>query len=129
MILPLIRVYRNTTKLQLCLTSFAFSPTIYWLKLHRIEHSARGGRHSGPCLGDSGGGFFVKSGKQWILQGIISSAFLNGDGCDTDTFSVYTNINYFTLWIKNTIEGSGSSSHGIRLTNSYGVENYDGSDR
>lgn len=108
---------------------FCFLTNYLLAKVASNRTFCAGGRHSGPCLGDSGGGFFVKPGKQWILQGIISSAILNGDGCDTDTFSVYTNINYFTLWIKNTIEGSGSSSQGIRLINSYGVENYDGSDR
>lgn len=67
-----------------------------------------------------GGGFFAKKGKQWILQGIISSAILNGMGCDATSFAVYTNINAFTLWIKNTIDNDNSDSHkNINLDNAF----------
>lgn len=86
-----------------------------------------GSERSGPCLGDSGGGFYVKSGKHWIMQGIISAAIMNDNDCDTDTFSIYTNVNLFTLWIKSVIEGTGPTGiYLIALNKSYDYERFDG---
>ncbi|MEK2690556.1 S1 family peptidase [Bdellovibrio sp. GT3] len=48
----------------------------------------------GPCLGDSGGPAFIKSGSEYFVWGITS----RGDiGCSTRTF--YTSIQAYKTWI------------------------------
>ena len=67
-----------------------------------------GGRGSGPCSGDSGGGFFVFIDGAWHLRGIVSSATLKGNGeCDSDRYALYTQLSNFTSWINEIIDIGG----------------------
>lgn len=55
-----------------------------------------------PCLGDSGGGFYVKAAEnsRWVTMGIVSGAIAEiTRGCDINKFSLYTNVARFTDWI------------------------------
>lgn len=89
-----------------------------------------GGNKAGPCLGDSGGGFYTKSGKLWIMDGIISAAILNDDGCDINTYASFTCVSLFTLWVKSVIEGEGSSgTYKLDIDNDFGFERFDGDRR
>ncbi|CAO1385621.1 unnamed protein product [Diamesa hyperborea] len=56
----------------------------------------------GPCFGDSGSGFFVKSNRKYYLRGLVSSSLTIGQQCDTSSYAVYTNILKFTDWITQT---------------------------
>lgn len=82
-------------------------------------------RRAGSCIGDSGGGFFVNKGKFWILQGVASPGSSVDKPCTTETLTVYTNMKYFTLWVKNVVEGTVS----IKLITFYILETYDGIER
>lgn len=54
----------------------------------------------GPCLGDSGGGLFVKQTQHWYLRGIISGTILDrNESCDIAKHSIFTNFFKFTDWI------------------------------
>lgn len=53
----------------------------------------------GPCLGDSGGGFYFKNGNVWSIQGIVSSGILS-DKCPQTTHSVFTKLSSFKSWIQ-----------------------------
>lgn len=57
----------------------------------------------GPCLGDSGGGWYSTSkSKPWTLTGVVSSSIINIDkptNCDISKHSVYTNVGFFIEWI------------------------------
>jgi serine protease 7 len=57
-----------------------------------------------PCLGDSGGGFYL-SYPSWNVRGIISASLVDFDyGCDINKFTLYTNVARFVDWINKTIE-------------------------
>lgn len=59
-----------------------------------------GGSGTGPCKGDSGGGFFVSIGNVWYLKGIVSaSLFTTESKCDVNRFAIYTNVHKFLRWI------------------------------
>lgn len=56
---------------------------------------------SGPCLGDSGGGFFVNIDDVWYVQGIVSASFLNAmKTCDVTKYGIFTKIYEFKDWLK-----------------------------
>lgn len=56
--------------------------------------------NSGPCRGDSGGGFYIKSNKRWHIFGIVSGSFYNNDQlCDLRRNAIYTKINEFNRWL------------------------------
>lgn len=56
---------------------------------------------SGVCMGDSGGGLFIKANEVYYLKGIISSSLINTDGdCDVLENSVYTDVPKFINWIE-----------------------------
>lgn len=56
--------------------------------------------NSAPCLGDSGGGFFMKHDRNWYLRGIISASLLaNNRSCDVTKHTVYTDIFEYNDWI------------------------------
>lgn len=58
-----------------------------------------------PCLGDSGGGFYVNESSIWNVRGIISSAIWNRQyGCGINKFSLYTNVARFVEWISKVME-------------------------
>lgn len=55
---------------------------------------------SAPCLGDSGGGFFMKQGRNWYLRGIISASLLSKNRtCDVSNHTIYSNIFDYYNWI------------------------------
>ncbi|KAJ6648828.1 Serine protease gd [Pseudolycoriella hygida] len=59
-----------------------------------------GGGDGSPNRGDSGGGFFVKSGSVWMQLGIISASLADSHGVVIpNTFSIYTNVKLFRNWI------------------------------
>lgn len=67
-----------------------------------------------PCLGDSGGGFYLKEGASWDIRGIVSSSTINHDaGCATDKYTVYTNVAKFVGWIRSMMsrESSAATTH------------------
>lgn len=81
-----------------------------------------GGYGAGPCLGDSGGGFFVKFRGLWTLRGAVSSALLDNIGnCDVERFTLFTKITDFTTWIKLTI-GSTTDDFDALLADIFGVK-------
>lgn len=69
----------------------------------------------GPCMGDSGGGFFVSNGHKWYLRGIISSTLTSNGTCDVTKHSVFTNIYKFIDWI--------AKETGIRLIRDLALKN------
>lgn len=61
--------------------------------------------NSGPCSGDSGGGFYVRVDGLWYIIGIVSGSFLNRDRlCDLRRNTIYTDINSFKPWIEERLE-------------------------
>lgn len=63
----------------------------------------------GPCLGDSGGGFYLKDAatSSWAVAGIISASIVDLDhGCDINKFSLYTSVARFSDWIMEIITGT-----------------------
>lgn len=58
-----------------------------------------------PCLGDSGGGFYILNAENfWIIQGIISGSLIGREhGCDINSYSLYTNVAKFSDWINKTM--------------------------
>lgn len=61
---------------------------------------------AGPCLGDSGSGFYVKHGSMWFIEGITSSSLTRNGDCDVTKSAVFTRLSNFTDWIN---ENTGSS--------------------
>lgn len=55
-----------------------------------------------PCLGDSGGGFYIQdSSSTWTVRGIASASIIDAKhGCDINKFSLYTNVARFIDWIE-----------------------------
>lgn len=67
-----------------------------------------------PCLGDSGGGWFVldPTTSTWNVRGIVSASLVDLDyGCDVNKFSLYTNVARFTTWINKMIEETQEVSY------------------
>ena len=56
------------------------------------------------CTGDSGGGFYSYSWNTGLftLNGIISSSLMNGQNCDTEVYSLFTDVKKYVDWIKRT---------------------------
>lgn len=57
----------------------------------------------GPCIGDSGGGFYMKdsSTNSWNVRGIVSGSLVDMQfGCDVNKFSLFTNVARFIEWIE-----------------------------
>lgn len=75
--------------------------------LHYFNDRSKGKFCAGPleggtdsCYGDSGGPLIIQENGQWELLGIISY----GIGCALENYpGVYTDVNYFSPWIANTI--------------------------
>lgn len=56
---------------------------------------------SGVCVGDSGGGMFIKVNGVYYLRGIVSSSLLrDDDSCDVNNYAIFTNVLKFKTWIK-----------------------------
>lgn len=61
--------------------------------------------NSGPCSGDSGGGFYIKHDDSWYIFGIISGSFFNKNlVCDLRKNTVYTTIADFGDWVVASME-------------------------
>lgn len=57
--------------------------------------------NSGPCTGDSGGGFFVEIDNVWYIQGIVSASYITSEKtCDVTKYSIFTKINEFKDWLR-----------------------------
>lgn len=64
-----------------------------------------------PSRGDSGGGFFVLSGKSWIQYGIVSAGEIDPQGNSVrNGITIYTNVRPFKSWINEVVRNSGYSS-------------------
>lgn len=64
-----------------------------------------GGDKASPCSGDSGSGFFIKSGSNWFLRGIVSSSLTDTSGkCDVTRYAVYTNVVKFKDFVKEAVK-------------------------
>lgn len=77
--------------------------TFYQLGLASSNRHFCGGYENqgkAPCLGDSGGGFYIQDRSSWIIRGIVSASLIDaGHGCDINKFSLYTNVARFVDWI------------------------------
>lgn len=54
---------------------------------------------SGPCNGDSGGGFIMQNNGRWYLRGLVSMSIANGPTCDFSQYFVFTDVTKFQEWI------------------------------
>ncbi|XP_063924332.1 proclotting enzyme-like isoform X2 [Zophobas morio] len=56
---------------------------------------------SGPCNGDSGSGFIMKSNEKWFLKGIVSTSKYDSvkQSCDLTNYVVFTDISKFRTWL------------------------------
>jgi Trypsin len=58
-------------------------------------------QNSGPCLGDSGNGLFVKINGVFYLRGLVSTAVKSFETtCDTSKYAIYTDVLKFKNWIR-----------------------------
>lgn len=65
------------------------------------------GKGTAPCLGDSGGGFYLhdKNSSTWSVRGIVSGAIKDPIvGCDVNKYTLYTNVARFIEWINVVVE-------------------------
>lgn len=75
------------------------------LAAHSSHGSFCGGyenKGKAPCLGDSGGGFYIESSVSgvWKVNGIVSGSLIDPMyGCDINKFQLYTNVAKFIDWI------------------------------
>lgn len=83
-------------------------PTFFQLgkiSSHRMFCAGYENQSKAPCMGDSGGGFYLEGSSGWNIRGIISSALLDKDGqCDIEKFSLYTNVAWFIDWIDQVLQ-------------------------
>lgn len=80
------------------------------------KHSSNGifcggyeNKGKGPCLGDSGGGFYMQDqpSDPWNIRGIVCGSLANAKyGCDINKFQLYTNVARFVNWIEQTMDES-----------------------
>ncbi|XP_057652166.1 serine protease gd-like isoform X1 [Diorhabda carinulata] len=61
---------------------------------------------TGPCNGDSGGGFIMKLNGKWILRGIVSLSIseTNTRSCDLSNYVVFTDASKFLDWLLTFLE-------------------------
>lgn len=61
---------------------------------------------SGPCNGDSGGGFIMKLNEKWTLRGIVSLSIseTNTRSCDLSNYVVFTDASKFLDWLLTFLE-------------------------
>lgn len=60
---------------------------------------AKADGEAGPCLGDSGSGFYVEHENVWFIEGITSSSLVRNNDCDVTRNAVFTSVSNFTDWI------------------------------
>lgn len=57
------------------------------------------------CLGDSGGGFYLKTQHVWNVRGVVSGSLIGDQyGCDINKFQFYTNVARYIEWITKVME-------------------------
>lgn len=54
---------------------------------------------SGPCNGDSGGGFIMKRNDKWTIRGIVSMSVAKDRNCDFFQYFVFSDVTQFFNWI------------------------------
>jgi secreted trypsin-like serine protease len=64
---------------------------------------------TGPCTGDSGGGFIVKYANKWFLRGVVSASIYDPylGTCDTRNYAIFTDTTQFLKWIQEFINYFG----------------------
>ncbi|XP_037027728.1 uncharacterized protein LOC119068294 [Bradysia coprophila] len=73
------------------------------------------GESGSPSRGDSGGGFFILSGKSWVQYGIVSAGEIDTKGnAIPNGFTIYTNVRSFRYWIDEMVRKSGYSEVSFR---------------
>lgn len=79
-----------------------------------------GGNGTGPCNGDSGGGFLTAQGGKWFLRGITSVSLLNSlMECDVNRPAVFTNVEKFSSWIEDILDGGEQIKCKFEYTGKY----------
>lgn len=73
------------------------------LKLVNDQTFCAGGPDgTGPCRGDSGGGFMIKEANKWYLRGVVSTGLKDEYGnCDTTNFVIFMDVVKYLDWITN----------------------------
>lgn len=67
-----------------------------------------------PCLGDSGGGFYLKSRCHWKAAGIVSGSLADQmNSCDINKFQIYTNVARFADWINQVMQKTKNNEHHV----------------
>ena len=57
--------------------------------------------YAGVCQGDSGGPLAARDSQgRWTILGVTSWRLARGGGCDSRTFSVFTDIRHYLPWIR-----------------------------
>jgi hypothetical protein len=46
------------------------------------------------------GGLVLKVGKKWFIRGIVSASLRDDDGCDVNSYAIFTDIVQFKEWIR-----------------------------
>ncbi|XP_050667416.1 serine protease gd-like [Leptidea sinapis] len=67
---------------------------------------------AGPCLGDSGGGLYIKDGGRWKLRGVVSLSLISQNEeqtCNLDEYIVFTDAAQYLNWIKDAMSKKPSS--------------------
>lgn len=57
-----------------------------------------------PCKGDSGGGFYVKNGNSFQINGVVSTGIHTE--CSINQYVLFTNVVKFLTWIGNKMHES-----------------------
>lgn len=81
-----------------CFTTF---PKLATFASNRAFCGGYVNQQKAPCLGDSGGGFYLRDSSIWKIKGIVSGSLFSEEyGCDINKYSLYTNVGWFTEWIE-----------------------------
>lgn len=70
-------------------------------KLENSHFCGKAPENTGPCQGDSGGGFLFYYNDKWHLQGILSASLVENPDttCDLENNSIFINILHYLSWI------------------------------
>lgn len=80
-------------------------PQLSQYSSHRMFCGGYENRSKAPCVGDSGGGFYLMGLSEsyeliWIVNGIVSGAIYDQKfHCDINKFTLYTNVRRYVDWI------------------------------
>jgi secreted trypsin-like serine protease len=72
-----------------------------YVRIVSVSSFCARGEGVSPCSGDSGGGFFVKDRhtRRFEVHGVVSQG-VDVTDCDTDDYTVFTDVPKFVQWIK-----------------------------